>query len=84
MGKKSELRQLRIYTNLNYSGKFFPEISESRNHVGTEKFFGQKPNYVFIQLRKRQNHPFVLPLVPQRPQFLTKNFDLNFLPQFFN
>ena len=62
--KKSELRQLRNYAN--YGGKFFPKKFELRSYVGSEKFFGQKPqlrNYVITQLQKHQNHPLVLPLV---------------------
>ena len=56
MGKKSEIRNF-----ANYGGKLFLEKSETRNYVGSKKFFGQKNNYVITQITP--NHQFVLPLV---------------------
>ena len=58
----------------NYGGKFFPKKFELRNYVGSEKFFGQKPqlrNYVITQLQKCQNHPFVLPYLPEMPPIMS-------------
>ena len=67
---KSELRQLRNY--INYEGKYFwkkPELRQLRYGLRRQFFFKKNLNYVnyvitpITQLQKRQNHPFVLPLV---------------------